>query len=73
MFYRFLPKFFLTNLYGPSWPPTNKNLATALVKTNKKIGEIANMSRSCEATIRPVMFPSDKAQYFLSTLYVYSL
>ena len=30
MFYRFLPKIFLTNLHGPSWPPTNKNLATAL-------------------------------------------
>ena len=31
MLYRFLPKNVLTNLYGPSWPPTNKNLATALI------------------------------------------
>ena len=37
MFYRFLPKIFLTNLYGPSWPPpTNKNLATALTSVASK-------------------------------------
>ena len=32
MFYRFkiFAENLLTNLYGPSWPPTNKNLATAL-------------------------------------------
>ena len=55
MLYRFLPKIFLTNLYEPSWPPTNENLATALLwvsRNQKLVSSLGNVWTTLACTIR---------------------
>ena len=56
MFYRFLPNFF-DKFAWPSWPPPNKNLATAKpVTSSSEVEDDCDKNRKNPETIKSVHF-----------------